>query len=113
MSLSRIHAIKRGKVAIIGTRLYTRIYCEVRIYLYPLAGIAHKGEVKAPVPGILHPRKFGLEAWLYGMWTSHAIPGTEVERLVIPLAVDIDKIIAWRIFRRCLDIFRPQDCLNE
>jgi len=54
--------------------------------------------VKAPVPGILHPRKFGLEARLYWMWTSHAIFGAEVERLVIPLAVDIDNIIELRIF---------------
>jgi hypothetical protein len=53
----RIPELER-KVGIISNRLYTLIYWEVRIYLYPLPGIAHKREVKASVPCILHPHKF-------------------------------------------------------
>src|SRR5260370_1067156 len=43
--------------------------------------------MKASVPGILHPRKFRLEARLYWMWTCHAIVGTEIERQVVPQGV--------------------------
>src|SRR4249920_491647 len=75
--------------------------------------MTHKGEMKTPIPGKLHPSKFCLEAWLYWIGACHAIVGAEVERLVVPLAVDIDKIIELRILRRCLDIFRLQYCLNE
>src|SRR6266571_707423 len=47
------------------------------------------------------------------MWACHAIFGAEVERLVVPLAVDIDNIIELRILWWWLDIFWLQDCLDE
>src|SRR5579859_2787914 len=75
--------------------------------------MAQKGEVETPVPGILQTSKFCLEAWLYWIGASHAIFGTEIERLVVPLAVDIDNVIEPRVFGWWLDIFRLQDGLNE
>ena|SRR5438552_9074471 len=69
--------------------------------------------MKTPVPGILHTSKLCLEAWLCGMRACYAIFGTEVERFVVPLAVDIDKIIELRIRWRWLEIFRLQDCLDK
>src|SRR2546430_515129 len=47
------------------------------------------------------------------MGASHAILGTEVERLVVPLAVDIDDTIKLWIFRWRLDIVRLQHPFNE
>jgi hypothetical protein len=46
--------------------------------------------MKTPVPGILHASKFGLEARLDWIGACHTIFGTEVERFVVPLAVDIE-----------------------
>src|SRR5260370_37474892 len=69
--------------------------------------------MEAFVASILHTGKFRLEARLYWIRACHAIFGTEVERLVVPLAVDIDNIIELRVFRRWLDIFRLQYCLDE
>src|SRR6266566_4725131 len=105
--------ILEGKVGIISDRFYALVHRQVRVQLYPLAGIAHKGEMKTPVPGILYTSKLCLEAWLYWIWTSHAIFGGEVERFVVPLAVDIDNIIELGILWRWLDIFWLQYCLNE
>src|SRR5712691_149762 len=85
------HSVPRRserKVGIIPDRFYAFVNCQIRIYLYPLPGISHEREVKTPVPGILHSRKFCLEARLYWIGASHAIFGTEVERLVVPLAID-------------------------
>src|SRR5258708_19820103 len=75
--------------------------------------MAHKGEMKKAVPGILHARKFRVEAWLYWIGACHAIVGAEVERLVGPLAVDIDKIIELRFFWWRLDILRLQNRFDE
>src|SRR5436190_5029872 len=47
------------------------------------------------------------------MWACHAIFGTEVECLVVPLAVDINDIVELRMLRWWLDIFRLQYGLNE
>src|SRR6266699_4478510 len=105
--------ILEGKVGIISDRFYALVHRQVRVQLYPLAGIAHKGEMKTPVPGILYTSKFRLEAWLYWIWTSHAIFGTEVERLVVPFAVDIDDVVELRILGWWLDIFQLQNGLNE
>ena len=105
--------LSEGKVGIISDRFYALIHGQVRVQLYPLAGMTHKGEMKMLVPGILHTSKFCLEAWLYWMWACHTIFGTEVERLVVPLAVDIDYVIELRILRGWLDIFQLQFSLNE
>src|SRR5271157_3620483 len=105
--------ISEGKVGIISNRFYALVHRQVRVQLYPLVGIAHKGEMKTAVPGILHPSKFCLEAWLYWIGVGHAVFGTEVERLVVPLAIDIDDVIELRILLRWLDIFRLQYCLDE
>src|SRR6266849_8280 len=69
--------------------------------------------MKTPVPSILHTSELCLKTWLYWIRACHTIFGAEVERLVIPLAVDIDDVIELRLLRRWLDISRPQDCLNE
>src|SRR5450755_3420718 len=69
--------------------------------------------MKTPIPGILQASKLCLEALPYWSGACHAIFGAEVERLVVPLAVDIDNIIELRILQRWLDIFRLQDCLNK
>ena len=60
--------------------------------------------MKTLVPSILHTRKFCLEARLYWIGAGHAVFGAEVERLVIPLAIDIDDVIELRILRRWLDV---------
>jgi hypothetical protein len=51
-----------GKVGIISDRLDAFVHRQVRVQLYPLASMTHKGEMKTPVPGILHTRKFCLKA---------------------------------------------------
>jgi hypothetical protein len=58
--------------------------------------------VKSPVPGKLHPRKFRLETRLNCIGACHARFGIEIERLVVPLAVDIDHRIQLRILRLVL-----------
>src|SRR6266581_1627690 len=84
-----VHVVlNRGKVGIISNRLDALINCQVRVQLYPLVRIAHIREMETPVSGILHTSKFRLEARLYWIWASHTIFGTEVERLVVPLAVN-------------------------
>src|SRR5215467_3096457 len=98
---------------IIPNRLYTIVHRQVFVQLYPLVCITHIREMKTLVPGKLHPCKFRLEARLNWIRASHVVFGTEVERLVIPLPVDIDDIVELRIFGWWLDIFRLQYCLNE
>src|SRR5947209_11111341 len=105
--------LSEGKVGIISDRFYALVHRQVRVQLYPLAGMAHKGEMKTPVPGILHTSKICLKAWLYWIGACHAILGAEVERLVVPLAVDIDNIIELRILSRWLDLFRLQNSFDE
>jgi hypothetical protein len=61
--------------------------------------MTHKGEMKTPDPCVLHTSKFRLEAWLYWIGACHAIFGTEVKRLVVPLAVDINNVIELRVFQ--------------
>ncbi|HEX9132503.1 MAG TPA: hypothetical protein VF844_09430 [Ktedonobacteraceae bacterium] len=90
----------RLKKWFIPNRLYALINCQVRVQLYPLACIAHKREVKTPVPGILYPSKFRREAWLYWIWACHAIFGAKIERLVVPLAVNIDDVVELRLLSR-------------
>src|SRR5260370_33795730 len=80
----------RRKIGIISNRLYALVHRQICVNLNPLSGITHIGEEKTPVSGILHTRKLRLETRLYWIWTSHAIVGTDVERLVVPLAIDID-----------------------
>src|SRR5437588_6176058 len=102
-----------GKVGVISNCLYALVYCQVRVQLYPLTGMAHIREMKTVVPGILHTSKFYLEARLYWIGACHAIFGAEVECLLVPLAIDIDDVVELRVFRRWLDIFGLQLCFNK
>jgi hypothetical protein len=113
MNLCRQCTLLHGKVRIISNRLYALIDGEVGIHLYPLPGMAHEREMEAPVTSILHTGKFCLEAGLYWIGTCHAIFGREVERLVVPLAIDSDNIIELRILRWRLNVFRFEDRLDE
>jgi hypothetical protein len=91
--------ISERKIGIISDRLYALVHRHICVQLYPLAGIAHKGEKKTPPPSILHTSKFCFKARLFCLGICHAIFGTEVESLAIPLAVDIDNIIKLRVLR--------------
>src|SRR5207247_5829899 len=93
--------------------VYSLVYRQISLNFNPLAGMTHIREMKAPVPGILHTSKFHLEARHGWIWTSNAIFGAEVERLVVPLAVDIDNIIELWILRWRLDVLRLENVLNE
>src|ERR1700730_2397729 len=98
--LSRnVFLLSERKVGIILDCFYALVHRQVHVQLYPLAGIAHKGEMKTLIPSILHTSKFCLEAWLYCIGTRYTIFGTKVESLPVPLAVDIDNIIKLRVFR--------------
>src|SRR5260370_7518479 len=89
-----------GKVRIISDRFYTFVHRQVRVQLYPLASMAHKREMKTSVSRIFHPCKFCLEAWLYWMWPSHSIVGTDVECLLVPLPLCIPTLIKPTLLRR-------------
>src|SRR5437764_11286449 len=94
-----------SKIRVVSNRLYALVHRQICVNLNPLAGMTHKREMKAPVPGILHTSKFHFEARHGWIWTGNAIFGAEVERLVVPLAVDIDNIIELWILRWRLDVF--------
>jgi|SRR5579875_1332046 len=80
------------------------INCQIQIELYPLARVAHIREVKALVACVLHTREFRLEARYDGIGASDAILRAEIERLVIPLAININDGIELRIFRWRLNV---------
>src|SRR5260370_1771636 len=111
--LAVLSCLLEGKIGIISNRLYALVHRQICVNLNPLSGITHIGEVKTPVSGILHARKLRLETRLYWIWTSHAIVGTKVERLLVPLAIDIDDVIELRILRRWMDVPRIQYRFDE
>jgi hypothetical protein len=80
------------------------VNCQIQIELYPPARVAHIREVKALVACVLHTREFRLEARYGGIGASDAILRAEIERLVIPLAININDGIELRIFRWRLNV---------